>query len=140
MTTLWNETESLEPTECMRLLASVRLGRVGFTGPTGPQVLPVNHTVLDGTIVFRTDLYSAIADGTRASTVAFEVDELDDRMQSGWSVLVVGHADHVENQVEMADVFTRMGQPWAPGSRPLVARIIPSRVTGRRFQRVRSDE
>jgi len=135
VTTLWNKTESLEPVECMRLLSSVRLGRVGFSGPTGPQVLPVNHTVVDGTIVFRTDLYSAVADGTRGSTVAYEVDELDDRMQFGWSVLVVGHADHVEDHTEMADIFTHMGQPWAPGSRPLVARIVPSHVTGRRFQR-----
>lgn len=47
-------------------------GRVGFSAPVGPQVLPVNHTVLDGAIVFRTDLYTSLADGTRGATVAFE--------------------------------------------------------------------
>jgi nitroimidazol reductase NimA-like FMN-containing flavoprotein (pyridoxamine 5'-phosphate oxidase superfamily) len=119
----------------MRLLSQVRLGRVGFTSSSGPQVLPVNHTVLDGSIVFRTELYTSLADGTRGSTVAFEADELDDGMRSGWSVLVVGRADHVEDVADMQDVFSRMGQPWAPGSRPLVARIVPSEVTGRRFER-----
>jgi hypothetical protein len=96
-------------------------------------VLPVNHAVLDGTIVFRTDLYSVLAEGTRDSIVAFEADELDDLMQSGWSVLVVGRAVHVEDPAEMGELFRRIGDPWAPGLRPLVARIAPSRVTGRRF-------
>jgi nitroimidazol reductase NimA-like FMN-containing flavoprotein (pyridoxamine 5'-phosphate oxidase superfamily) len=126
---------ALEPDECMRLLASVRLGRVGLSTPAGPLVLPVNHTVLDGTIVFRTDLYGTLADGTRDGTVAYEADELDDSMRSGWSVLVVGRAEHVEDPVDVSDVYRRMGVPWAPGPRPLVARILPTKVTGRRFTR-----
>jgi uncharacterized protein len=133
MTSAWSRTEVLEPTECLALLSSVRLGRVGLCRPDDPQVLPVNHTVLDGNIVFRTDLYGVLAEGTRGGTVAFEADELDDRLQSGWSVLVVGEAEHVEAPAEMADAFRRMGEPWAPGTRPLVARIVPTRVTGRRF-------
>jgi nitroimidazol reductase NimA-like FMN-containing flavoprotein (pyridoxamine 5'-phosphate oxidase superfamily) len=133
--TLWTQAEVLETEECLRLLSEVRLGRLAFTSPTGLQVLPVNHTVLDGAIVFRTDLYSALADGTRGAEVAFEADELDDRMQSGWSVLAVGEAHHVEDPAEMADLFHRAGEPWAPGSRPLVARIVLHRVTGRRFHR-----
>jgi nitroimidazol reductase NimA-like FMN-containing flavoprotein (pyridoxamine 5'-phosphate oxidase superfamily) len=87
VTTLWTRTETLEPDECLRLLASARVGRVGFTSPAGPRVLPVNHTVLDGAVIIRTDLYSALADGTRGTVVAFEADELDDRLQSGWSVM-----------------------------------------------------
>ena len=133
--TLWTQAESLGLDECLRLLSSARMGRVGFTGPDGPQVLPVNYTLLDGAIVVRTDLYSAIADGTRDAVVAFEVDELDDRLQSGWSVLAVGDAVHVEDRAEMVDLFRRAGEPWAPGSRPLLAKIVPTRVTGRRFQR-----
>ena len=132
---LWSQAESLDPDECLRLLSSARVGRLGFTAPTGPQVLPVNYTLLDGAVVLRTDLYSTIADGTRGTVVAFEVDELDDRLQSGWSVLAVGEAHHVEDHAEMVDLFRRAGEPWAPGSRTLVARIVPSRVTGRRFQR-----
>jgi len=135
MRSTWGRMEPLDASECMRLLSSVRWGRVAWSGPAGPQVLPVNHTVLDGDVLFRTDLYSALADGTRDGTVAFEADELDDRMRSGWSVLVVGQAQHVEDVAEMQRLFRRMGEPWAPGSRPLVARITPSQVTGRRFLR-----
>lgn len=132
---LWNQTTTLDPAECMILLSSARLGRVGMCTASGPQVLPVNYTLLDGAIVFRTDLYSALAAGTRGDTVAFEVDELDDRLQSGWSVLVVGRAVHVEDRAEMEASFPGIEEPWAPGSRPLVARIVPSEVTGRRFER-----
>jgi uncharacterized protein len=132
---MWTRSEPLEPDECLRLLGSVRWGRVGFTAAAGPQILPVNHTVIDGAVVFRTDLYSAVADATRGAVVAFEADELDDRMRSGWSVLVVGEAGHVEDRAEMVDLFHRLGEPWAPGSRPLVARIVPTQVTGRRFER-----
>jgi uncharacterized protein len=92
----------------------VRLGRVGWSGPQGPQVLPVNHRVLDGAIVFRTNLYSALADGTREAVVAFEADELDDRMRSGWSVLAVGRSEHLEDPAEIKEVFRRIDDPWAP--------------------------
>lgn len=135
MTSTWGSTEKLEPAECLTLLSSVRLGRIGWSGPLGPQVLPVNHKVLDGAVVFRTDIYSAIANGTREGIVALEADELDDRMQSGWSVLVVGRSEQLEDPAEVREIFRRIEEPWAPGSRQLVVRIVPERVTGRRFRK-----
>ena len=135
MTSAWEKAEKLEPAECMALLSSVRYGRVGWSGTLGPQVLPVNHRVLDGAVVFRTKLYSALADGTREGMAAFEADELEDRMQSGWSVLVVGRSEHLEDPAEIREVFQRMDEPWAPGSRQLLVRIAPEQVTGRRFHR-----
>jgi nitroimidazol reductase NimA-like FMN-containing flavoprotein (pyridoxamine 5'-phosphate oxidase superfamily) len=131
----WQSKETLEPKECLRLLSSTRLGRIGLCTPTGPQVLPVNHSLLDGAIVFRTDLYSVISQHTEEGTVAFETDELDDLMSSGWSVHVTGRAEHVEGSDEMGDLFRRMGEPWAPGQRPVLVRIHPAEVTGRRFHR-----
>jgi nitroimidazol reductase NimA-like FMN-containing flavoprotein (pyridoxamine 5'-phosphate oxidase superfamily) len=135
MTSNWQRAETLQPAECWSLLRSVRMGRVGLWDAQGPQVLPVNHSVVEQTVVFRTDLYGSLAEGTRGTEVAFEADELDDRLDSGWSVLVVGRVAHVEDPEEMADLFGRLGEPWAPGGRPLVARIVPTRVTGRRFHR-----
>ena len=119
----------------MRLLSSARMGRVGFCTPSGPQILPVNHAVLEGGVVFRTDLYGAVAAGTGDGTVAFEADEIDDRMRSGWSVLVVGRPQHVKDPAQLAEVFERLDEPWAPGPRPVVVRISPAQVSGRRFGR-----
>lgn len=135
MRSTWQRAETLDVGECMRLLSSVRLGRCAWAGEAGPQVLPVNHAVLDGEVVFRTDLYGVLADATRSGPVAYEADELDDRMESGWSVLLLGRAEHVEEPNEIASMFRRLGEPWAPGARPLVVRISPTRVTGRRFRK-----
>lgn len=136
VTSTWQRSETLTPSECMTLLASVRLGRLAWVGPQGPLVLPVNHTVVDGNVCLRTDLYTDLAEGTSSGSVAFEADELDDRLRSGWSVVLLGQVEHIESTREMADLFARMEQPWAPGSRPLIVRVIPSQVTGRRFQRL----
>jgi len=135
MTSLWKSAAELDREECVRLLRTVRIGRVGTCSPRGPQILPVNFTVLDGSLYFRTTLYSALAERTQSGTVAFEADELDDRLRSGWSVLVVGEAGQIEDPKEIRDIFGRMGEPWAPGNRPLIVRIDPTEVTGRRFDR-----
>ena len=74
---------------------------------------PVNFTVSDGSIIFRTsDAMTANITGV----VAFEVDHIDEAMSEGWSVLVRGHARRIEisdaNQVAHVDP-----DPWAGGSR-----------------------
>jgi hypothetical protein len=50
-------------------------------------------------------------------------------------VLVVGHSRHVEDPSQVAEVFHRLDEPWAPGSRPVVVRIVPAQISGRRFRR-----
>lgn len=135
MTSTWARTEPLDEAESMRMLASVRWGRCAWTGPEGPRILPVNCSVLDGNVFFRTALYGSLADAANGSAVALEADELDDRLSSGWSVVVLGRAEQVEDPAEVAQLFRRIGQPWAPGSRPVLVRILPSQVTGRRFLR-----
>lgn len=135
VTTVWETAVALDPAECLHLLSSARMGRVGFCTSDGPRILPVNHRVLDGSIVFRTGLYSSVAEGTRDHIVAFEADEVDDRMTWGRSVLVVGRAQHVEESSDMATTFHRLNEPWAPGPRPVVVRIAASQITGRQFAR-----
>lgn len=129
----WSQMEALEPAECLHLLSSARFGHLGTCAGERPQVLPVNYAVLDGDVTFRTGVNTALAAGTDDRTVAFEADEIDDLMDSGWSVQVVGRARHVYDQAEVSDVFKRLSDPWAPGTRPLVVRITPEEITGRRF-------
>jgi nitroimidazol reductase NimA-like FMN-containing flavoprotein (pyridoxamine 5'-phosphate oxidase superfamily) len=133
MSSTWTRVEVLDEAESMRLLASVRWGRCAWSEPEGPRVLPVNYSVLDGDVFIRTGLYGSLADAASGSAVALEADELDDRLSSGWSVVVLGRAEQVQDPAEVASLFARMRQPWAPGSRPVLVRILPSQVTGRRF-------
>ena len=93
--------EVLPFNSCLRLLAAVSVGRVGFVADGEVLVLPVNF-VMDGqAVVFRTASGSKLAGAEDRSTVAFEVDNYDDITQSGWSVLVRGHAEVVEDDAEI---------------------------------------
>jgi nitroimidazol reductase NimA-like FMN-containing flavoprotein (pyridoxamine 5'-phosphate oxidase superfamily) len=133
MSSTWSAVEVLAEPDCMRLLASVKWGRLAWSGPAGPRILPVNYSIVDGAVYLRTDLYGSITDAANGEAVALEADELDDRLSSGWSVVVLGRAEQIHDKPELADLFRQVGAPWAPGSRPLLVRIVPSQVTGRRF-------
>jgi uncharacterized protein len=133
MTSTWTRVEDLSEAESMRMLGSVRWGRIAWGVPDGPRILPVNYSVLDGDVFFRTALYGSLAEVASGNPVALEADELDERLASGWSVVVLGRAEPVQDPDELTSVFRRLPQPWAPGSRPVLARILVSQVTGRRF-------
>jgi nitroimidazol reductase NimA-like FMN-containing flavoprotein (pyridoxamine 5'-phosphate oxidase superfamily) len=128
--------EGLSEHECLELIAPGGIGRIAYVGRFGPAVLPVNYEWRDGAIVIRTaehgpldeDLRTGIADADYH--VAFEIDEIDQRARSGWSVLAQGPAHHVTED-ELGQAATAV-EPWAPGDREMVIRIVPSRLTGRR--------
>jgi uncharacterized protein len=123
----------LDYAECIRLLASKKVGRIGFAIWGGPEILPVNY-VLDGdAIVFATGAGSKLS-GVVRSPVVFEVDETDEETRSGWSVVVHGNAE----QVTSADARTLERvrslplEPWAEGRKPYFVRVTPRFVSGRR--------
>jgi nitroimidazol reductase NimA-like FMN-containing flavoprotein (pyridoxamine 5'-phosphate oxidase superfamily) len=130
--------EELDEAECLRLIASGGIGRIGYSGRYGPTVMPVNYQLYEGTIVFRTtpdsttdeDLRTGIANAEYK--VAFEIDDFDTAARTGWSVLIQGSAHHVESEAERASVSGAGVDPWPGGDRELFLRINPSRVTGRR--------
>jgi nitroimidazol reductase NimA-like FMN-containing flavoprotein (pyridoxamine 5'-phosphate oxidase superfamily) len=125
--------QQLPPEECRDLLTTKSVGRVGFDGPDGPQVLPVNYVVHRRDIIFRTGAGSALADAMRGGRVAFEIDDIDEFLQSGWSVLVVGDAGLVDDPDLLVELWGDRGpQPWAVGLRTQFVRITPTRLTGRR--------
>jgi hypothetical protein len=64
--------------------------------------------------------------------VAFEIDDIDMSGEMGWSVLIQGPAHHVTGP-EREDAFRACVEPWAPGVRELLVRIVPSHITGRRI-------
>src|SRR5579864_9394187 len=83
--------EELAPAECLRLLASVPVGRVGVTIDALPAVLPVNFVVSDGAVLFRTVPGTKLDTATAGAVVAFEADGYDPPSDA-WSVLVRGVA------------------------------------------------
>ena len=118
---------------CLRLLAAVSVGRVGFVANGEVVVLPVNF-VMDGqAVVFRTASGSKLFGAEDKSAVAFEADNYDDITESGWSVLVNGRAEVMEDDAEIGRLSQLGLQPWPSAlDRPFWIRISPTSVTGRR--------
>ncbi|MFF9624631.1 helix-turn-helix domain-containing protein [Streptomyces griseosporeus] len=122
----------LDAEECRALLGAGGVGRLALLAVDGITVVPVNYSVVDGAVVFRTDPRAtpARAAGRR---VAFEVDRVDDAFATGWSVLVRGTARAVTDPAEARRLAARAyGEPWAGGLRPLWIRLDPTTLTGRR--------
>ena len=117
---------------CLRLLASVPVGRVGFFADGEVVVLPVNH-ILDGQDpVFRTARGSKLSAAEGQSLVSFEADEYDEQTQTGWSVLVTGRAEVVYDEAEVERLSQRGLHPWATAvERPFWIRIRATSVSGR---------
>ena len=116
---------------CLRLLASVPVGRVGFHADGELVILPVNHAVDGQDVVFRTARGSKLSAAGGEDLVAFEADDYDSQTRSGWSVLVTGRAQAVEEAE--AQRLSRLDlHPWAAAvDRPFWIRIRPTAVTGR---------
>jgi len=126
--------EELSRADCLRLLATVTIGRISYTRQALPALEPVNFAVHDGAIVIRTDAGGKLAAATHRAVVAFQADDLDPVRRSGWSVTVVGRCEEVTGAGDLA-VLDKIGlQSWAPGARDHFIRIEPGIVTGRRLR------
>ena len=126
--------EDLPRAECLRLMASVPVGRVVYTRHAMPAVAVVNFALDgDGSIVIRTESGGKLGAAIRRAVVAFETDRLDEATHSGWSVTVVGRAEKVTDAGEVARLHKLDLHPWAPGEREHFIRISAGIVTGRRI-------
>ena len=128
------EAHELSRDECARLLGAGVAGRIALVTPTGPHIMPVNYSVAGEAILVRTTAYSLIGTYARDSMVAFEVDQFDHEFQRGWSVVVRGRAEVVDDAEQLAEIQRSWPpRPWATGQRNLVVRIPWTEVTGRRL-------
>jgi uncharacterized protein len=117
------ELFALDRATCVTLLTTQHVGRL-IIGGDDPSVIPLNYRAAGDAITFRTE------GGGRASTtigqaVIFEVDMIDARTRSGWSVVVHGRLDLAPDDVD-DDLET-----WAPGPRELRMVVTVDDVSGR---------
>jgi nitroimidazol reductase NimA-like FMN-containing flavoprotein (pyridoxamine 5'-phosphate oxidase superfamily) len=125
------ESTALGLEECLHRLHTHGVGRLAVTTAEGPTVLPVNYSVIDGAIVFRTATGST-AEAAIGKQVAFEVDHIDGALGRGWSVLVRGRARGVtEPQAVRRLAEGAYSEPWAGGEREVWVCIEPDTVSGR---------
>lgn len=119
--------------ECVLHLAGGGVGRFVFLAPQGPVALPVNFRYLDGDVLFRTRPTGMLA-AAAGTTVSLEVDQIDEAMSEGWSVLVTGRARLVDDPGELEQAAALGIEPWPGGHREALMRIATETISGRRIR------
>jgi uncharacterized protein len=128
-----NGLEVLAEDECLRLLGTRTLGRIGVTSDALPLVLPVSFWFDGNRILVRTTHGSKLDNATRNAVVAFEVDELDPVDHTGWSVVVRGVASHVASADTLGVLSAAPIPRWASNGSAHAIAIAPELVSGRRI-------
>ncbi|WP_406211388.1 pyridoxamine 5'-phosphate oxidase family protein [Kitasatospora sp. NBC_01560] len=127
----------VERGEALRLLGSASFGRVVFTARALPAIRPVNHLLVDDTVVIRTHdgaALTAAALGADAAgvVVAYEADAIDPLTHLGWSVVVTGYARPVTDPGQLAR-YRALLRPWVAAGTDHTVAIQPDLVTGYRL-------
>jgi nitroimidazol reductase NimA-like FMN-containing flavoprotein (pyridoxamine 5'-phosphate oxidase superfamily) len=119
--------------ECLRLLATRPFGRLAYLDAGAPSIVPVNHLVDGASIVLRSLDGGKLGAAIFERPVAFQVDDLEVSSRSGWSVVLRGRAEVVDD--EAAAGYEAWLDSWAvgSGSRTTWIRIAADEVTGRRL-------
>lgn len=126
--------EILSRDECLALLASVPIGRIGLSLSALPVVLPVNFAVCDDNVIIRTSEGSKFSAAITNAVVALEADHYDALGHNGWSVLVQGSSRVVTDLAELERVRRLPLRPWANPDTDRFIAISTDVVSGRRVR------
>lgn len=126
--------EILTYPECLELLGSHRIGRVGFVDGGELQILPVRYVWSEGRVAFRSAVGAKLDAAVRQAAVSFQVDSWSEQGRSGWSVLVHGVAHDVTEPDRERTLEGAGLEVWVRGSFPTRwIEIQPLEVSGRRI-------
>ncbi|MBO0691633.1 MAG: pyridoxamine 5'-phosphate oxidase family protein [Acidimicrobiaceae bacterium] len=128
-------TEELDQAECLALLATVNVGRVGVSSQALPAILPVNFILNGHDILFRTVPGTKLHAAHTGAVVAFEADQLGPATTENWSVLVRGIAEEVTDPTQRAELERLVPDSWAfEGGADYLVRIPAIIISGRRIR------
>jgi nitroimidazol reductase NimA-like FMN-containing flavoprotein (pyridoxamine 5'-phosphate oxidase superfamily) len=127
-----NGLEVLDRSECLRLLVSTTVGRIGFSTGALPTIVPVNFVVDRDRVLVRTGPGSKLDAAIRNAVVAFEADHIDEAHGLGWSVVVTGMASEVGAE-EARRLDMSMLERWAPSGNGRLIGISLDVMSGRRL-------
>jgi len=131
-------TEMLELSreECLKLLAANSFGRLAVNAGVGPPIVrPVNYAFdrPSQSVVFRTAPGSKLHALLRSTDAAFEIDGVDERTRTGWSVIIRGTTEEVTQASELRRLDALGLDAWAPGEKPHWVQIRAWTVSGRQI-------
>jgi nitroimidazol reductase NimA-like FMN-containing flavoprotein (pyridoxamine 5'-phosphate oxidase superfamily) len=124
--------EVIDRAACLDLLDAHSFGRLAAVSGGQPILVPVNYTLYEGAVVFRTAAGAKLTAAVSGAPVAFEIDHVDAARQTGWSVVVSGWAEEVIGRSAIERLEHLPLRTWAPGERDHWVTIRPDGITGRR--------
>jgi nitroimidazol reductase NimA-like FMN-containing flavoprotein (pyridoxamine 5'-phosphate oxidase superfamily) len=127
-----NGLEVLDRAQCLSLLSTVPVGRVGVSIRALPVVLPVNFVVVDEQVMFRTGAGTKLRAASDGAVVAFEADAYDEATRLGWSVLIQGVARVIDGAGGTGPGLEHLGA-WGNGNVDDVVVVAATMITGRRI-------
>jgi hypothetical protein len=122
------ELRELTNGDSLRLLGSVRFGRVVFVRHALPTIRPVNHIVDQDDVVIYAN-HSIVPLHADREVIAYEADTIDHDTQLGWCVILTGTAEAITDPDDIAR-YEQLIDPWLPGARHRIIRLHPDIVTG----------
>jgi nitroimidazol reductase NimA-like FMN-containing flavoprotein (pyridoxamine 5'-phosphate oxidase superfamily) len=127
--------EELGRDECLALVSTQRLGRLGVVVDGSPLVLPMGFVLEGETIVLQTNQGAKTLHAPLTS-VSFEVDHVDWEQGVGWSVLIQGTGEDISTAIDERSEGLRslVAHSWAPPPADRWLTIIPRTITGRRVR------
>ena len=127
---------ALTDTACWQLLSQVRVGRLAWADADGHIVIvPVNFGLNRHTIIIRTGETTLLDAARAARRCAFQAEDLEPGLRSGWTVLVDGQLTLTDDEA----TTERLGQlvdPWLREPRPYVLVVTATQATGRTLSAV----
>src|SRR6201993_347568 len=118
--------------ECWDLLAGVALGRLVTSVDGQPEIFPVNYVVQHHSVLFRTAEGTKLVSAVINNRELFEADE--NNVAEGWSVIVKGTARTLHDDDDIDEAERAQLLPWTATLKQHYVRVIPTQITGRRFQ------
>jgi hypothetical protein len=128
--------EVMTEAEAVSLLATMPVGRLVYSDRALPFVVPVSFVVDGVDIIIRTGRRSRLATHAPGNIVAFEVDDIVIARRSGWTVVVTGRVERVDDPVDVARLGALRLQTWVPHETDCYLRLRPELITGRRIPAV----
>lgn len=114
--------------ECLELLRSQSVGRLGVVVEGRPEIFPVNYTLdASDSVVLQTAVGTKLVAAVNHHVV-FEVDSFDTDLRSGWSVVVHGVAQETGRVAE----GDRRLVSWRDDA-PYLLRLVSTSITGRQI-------
>jgi nitroimidazol reductase NimA-like FMN-containing flavoprotein (pyridoxamine 5'-phosphate oxidase superfamily) len=126
-------TEALDPQQCWELLAQAEVGRLAVAAAGDIDIFPLNFVIDDGTVLFRTAEGTKLVEVVLAGKVAFEVDGYEPEQGRAWSVVLKGAAELLDRWTDIYHAQDLPLFPWNTSPKERFVRIMPERLTGRRF-------